>query len=465
MKRPGLPRTAQAFNRDRKRVTLPLHGWSHAMPDPFESALQTRVDEMVAACVRCGKCVEVCPATEPAGLTAEAQPVRLVEGVIDILRLGAGSEAARQWASSCLLSGECIKACDYGVNPRFLLAMARVAMARAKDDVATVRRAGVEGFRKVARDVNALSRLQLDDALLARLGQGPKTEALPDFVFYTGCNVLKTPHIALLALDVMDALGISYEVMGGPTHCCGVQQLRAGDLATFGRVAESTLNKLAQSKTGNVLSWCPSCHVQFTEMTLPTAERMRGAKPFEMTPFTLFLRKHLDRLRPLLRERVPMRIALHRHPGVHGVVEAAEDILRAVPAIALVDLHQPAVGLQANNIRVLPQYRRALQESELSAAEAAGVDALVAVYHSDHRELCAHEKERPLRIMNFLEIVGASMGLYHDDHFKRFKIMQDAEAILADCSDLVNKHGLDLATTRLAIEGMLEEQPVPLRGN
>jgi Fe-S oxidoreductase len=252
--------------------------------------------------------------------------------------------------------------------------------------------------------------------------------------------------------------------MGGPTHCCGVQQLRAGDLATFGRVAENTLNKLAHSKTGQVLSWCPSCHVQFTEMTLPAAEKARGAKPFEMTPFTLFLRKHLDRLRPFLRERVPMRIALHRHPGVHGVVEAAEDILRAVPAVALVDLHQPAVGLQANNIRVLPQYRRELQENELAAAEAAGVDALVAVYHSDHRELCAHERERPLRIMNFLEIVGASMGLHYDDHFKRFKIMHDAEAILADCSDLVNKHGLDLATTRLAIEGMLEEQPVPLRG-
>jgi hypothetical protein len=61
-----------------------------------------------------------------------------------------------------------------------------------------------------------------------------------------------------------------------------------------------------------------------------------------MTPFTLFLRGRLDRIRPLLRERAPMRIALHRHPGVHGVVEAAEEILCAVPSNEVVDLQQPA---------------------------------------------------------------------------------------------------------------------------
>jgi len=283
-------------------------------------------------------------------------------------------------------------------------------------------------------------------------------------VFYTGCNVLKTPHIALLALDVMDALGISYEVMGGPTHCCGVVQMRSGDVATSGRMAEGTLDKLSHSKTGQVLAWCPSCHVQFTETTLPTIEKTRGAKPFEMTPFTLFVRKHLDRLRPLLRERVPMRIALHRHPGIHGVIAAAEDILRAVPGIELVDLQQPAVGLMANYFRALPAYRSELQRNELLAAEAAGVDALVALYHADHRELCAHERDWPFRIMNIYEIVGASMGLHHDDHFKRLKIMQDADAILADCQDLVTRHGLDPSTTRLAIQAMLDEQPLPLRG-
>jgi Fe-S oxidoreductase len=444
----------------------------------FENALQARADTMADACTRCGKCVEVCPTTTAAGLTEDEKqhPVAVIGGILDILRHGQGNEAARKWASGCVLSGECIKACDYGVNPRFLLQMARIAMVHAKDDAAMQRRKGVEGFRHVAHDVKHISRLQLDDALLDRLGQNPNAAAPtgegraaeaagpPDFVFYTGCNILKTPHIALLALDIMDAVGASYRVMGGPTHCCGVQPMRSGDVATFGRVAENTLDKLMQSKTGQVVSWCPSCHVNFTEVSLPALEKTRGAKPFEMTPFTLYLRNNLDRLRPHLREPVPMRVALHKHPGIAGVVEAAEDILWAVPGIEVVDLHQPAVGLQSNSLRINPQYRRELQEAELDAAESAGIDALVAIYHSDHRELCAHERDRPFRIMNMFEIVGISMGADYEDSFKRLKIMQDADAILLDCADLVERHGLDRDGTRAAIQSMLAEQPAPLRG-
>jgi Fe-S oxidoreductase len=436
------------------------------MSETFETALAARVDAMTDACTRCGKCVEVCPVTGPGRV--DAAPRRVIDGIIEILRTGEGPQPARNWANACLLSGECIKACDYGVNPRFLLGMARLAMTRKKEERTQQRRQGVEGFRKVARDVTHISRLQLDEAVLARLGQKADHHSeppeAPDFVFYTGCNVLKTPHIALLALDIMDTLGITYQVMGGPTHCCGIVQMRSGDVATSGRFAESTMDKLARGKSGQVISWCPSCHVQFTETTLPTIEKTRGARPFEMTPFMLFLRGQLDRLRPHLRERVEMRVALHRHPGIRGVVEAAEDILRAVPGIELVDLGQPAVGLMSNYFRALPAYRRELQKNELDAAEMAQIDALVAVYHADHRELCAHERDYPFRVMNILEIVGESMGLHHEDHFKRLKMLQDIDAIAADCSDLISRHGLDPETTRQAIVAMLEEQPLPLRG-
>jgi heterodisulfide reductase subunit D len=451
-----MPSTVSTGRRERHRMNI-----------TFEAALSERVATMADACTRCGKCVEVCPVTGPGGVTAE--PRAVIDGIIEILRTGNGPEASRKWASACVLTGECIKACDYGVNPRFLLGMARVAMARRTDEPAAQRRHGVEGFRKVAREVTHISQMQLSDELLARLGQksggNPEPDGPPDFVFYTGCNVLKTPHIALLALDIMDALDVTYQVLGGPSHCCGVVQMRSGDVATSGRFAESTMDKLARSKSGQVVSWCPSCHVQFTETTLPTVEKTRGARPFEMTPFMLFLRQNLDRLRPLLCRRVDMRVALHRHPGLKGVVEAAEDILQAVPGVQLIDLKQPAVGMMSNYFRALPAYRRELQKNELDAAEQAGIDALVAVYHADHRELCAHERDYPFRIMNMLEIVGASMGLAHDDHFKRLKLLQDVDAIATDCQDLIASHGLDVAATRQAIQAMLDEQPLPLRGS
>ena len=434
----------------------------------FETALDARIGEMADACTRCGKCVEACPSVAPAGI-ADANPQDVVSGVIDILRTGAGPEASRTWASSCMLSGACITACDYGVNPRFMLAMARLSMTKAAKQLPDRRRTGVESFRKLGQDVATLSRLQLSGEVLGRLGQrrdGPADPAEdPDFVFYTGCNVLKTPHIALLALDIMDALGVTYRVMGGPTHCCGVHQLRAGDTETLGRFATTTLDKLSHSKSGQVLSWCPSCYVQFTETTLPTVERQRGARPFEMTPFMRFLQGRLDQLTPLLRHRVEMRVALHRHPGVAGAMEAAQAILRAVPGVELVELDQPAVGLQSVNLHVLPAFKRELQLRELEAARDAGVDALAAVYHSDHRELCAHERDWPFRIVNVLEIVGASMGLRQEDEYKRLKIMQDADAILADCRDLIAQHRLDTAVARdVIVKTMLGDQPLPLQG-
>jgi len=432
----------------------------------FEAALNERVSDMLEACVTCGKCVEVCPSVGPADVT-DASPVAVISGVLDIVRSGEGPEASRKWASSCMLSGDCIKACDYGVNPRFLLAMARGAMRRKESDLATRRRNGLARYRETSRDVATLSRLQLDQAMLERLGQGAaavsSSNDVPDFIFYTGCNVLKTPHIALLALDVMDVLGISYQVMGGPSHCCGVVQLRTGDAEMSGRMGTNSIDKMSGSKSG-VLSWCPSCYVQFSETTLPTIERQRGAKPFEMTPFLRFLRGRLDDLRPYLREPVPMRIALHRHSGVAGIVEAVLDLLQAVPGIDIVDLQQPSVGLQSASMTALPDYKRELQRAELAAASRAGIDALVTIYHSDHRELCAHERDQPFRIVNVLEVLGESMGLSRHDRHKELKITQDADLIMRECAGLISEHALDPALAReVVVKAMLGDQPLPLQ--
>jgi heterodisulfide reductase subunit D len=44
-------------------------------------------------------------------------------------------------------------------------------------------------------------------------------------------------------------------------------------------------------------------------------------------------------------------------------------------------------------------------------------------------------------------------------------VMQDADAIVKDCADLMARHGLDAETARkVVMQGMLGDQPLPLQG-
>jgi heterodisulfide reductase subunit D len=421
----------------------------------FETALQDQVDEILDRCTSCGACAEVCPMPAPAGLDT-SQPRLLTAGVLNVLRGGSDADAER-WAAVCSGSGHCIPVCQHGVNPRLMLALARVADLN-NDAPSARRQAGFSRFGAMTKGVRVLSRLQLPPDTLARFRGDDEDRAAAEVVFYTGCNVMKTPHIVLLALDIMDAMGIRYRVMGGPSACCGVLQFGAGDLATSGRVAYRTIDRLAAAAP-RALSWCPTCQVQLTEIAAPA----KSDTPLDMAPFVRFLAEHLDTLRPLLKLRVEKRVGLHEHPGNPGVPEAAQAILRAIPGLDFVDLEQPRVGYMCNKLTPLPAFRQDVHRNQLQAAADAGVTTLAGIYHACHRELCSHERDWPFEVVNFLELVGESMGLRRPDLFKRLKIMQDVDAILRDSAPLIDANRLNLEEARdVILRDMLGEQPLPL---
>src|SRR5262249_15329132 len=148
---------------------------------------------------------------------------------------GAGdpASAGARWAETCTGSGACRQACDDGVNPRFMLALTRVRLNEQRA-VEERRATGQKAFNAMSRGVKILSRLQLPADFVGRVTRPARAEDAdaPDVVMYLGCNVLKTPHIALLCLEVLDRIGTRYTVSGGPANCCGVIQFRAGDTAT-----------------------------------------------------------------------------------------------------------------------------------------------------------------------------------------------------------------------------------------
>lgn len=412
---------------------------------------RARGEAIAEACTRCGACFRACPMVEPAGIGA-ADPGETTAAIVDLITGGAGNDAAVRWANVCSGSGNCIPACPEGINARFMVQLAR-GFARAQKDGAPLPTRWRNGFANMSRGVRILSRLQMPPEALARvrgLGAQPR-EKPPEIVFYTGCNILKTPHIALLCLDVMDLLGIEYEVMGGPGQCCGVYQFREGDFANTARVGFATIDGLAKAGTSTVLSWCPSCQLQIGEVALPSYERQFGEKPFDFNPFLVYLADRADELAGMMKNRVEKRVALHERPVFPQTMEAVKKLLSIVPGVEFVDIAVPRVGTQANSLAALPAFKRELVRRELVAVADAGVGTLATVYHACHRELCDAGDGRSFEIINFMEILGEGLGLHAEDLYKRLKLMGDIDDIIVETSPLIAEHGLDLDTVRDAL--------------
>ena len=416
----------------------------------FLDALQGRVDDILDSCTRCGKCVTACPMVEPAGLDA-GDAIGIVDGVLDLLAGGEGTKEAERWTQVCTNSGKCIPACEYGINPRFMVNMARIA-AKAKLGEDKARRAANEYFRSMGRSTRTIARLQLPPEVLARvappLRPADEYAAEPEIVFYTGCNVIKTPHIALLVLEVLDALGVSYEVMGGTAACCGIQQFKRGDAKTAGRVSYNTIERLSRPGASRVISWCPSCQIQIAEVALPAYRESFGTVPFDMNPLAEFFVERLDDLRRLFVYPVKKRVALQERSALPNVMAAVKQVLRAIPELEVVELDVPILSTQASHLSVLPEFKAELREREFRAATAAGVTTFASIFHACHRELITYQPQVSFELINFMELIGESMGIHIPDLYKRLRLIGDIDTVIADTTDLIAAHGLDLETVR-----------------
>jgi Fe-S oxidoreductase len=434
-----------------------------AVSEALIESVDRRVETIASACTACGKCAEVCPTRAVAGLEG-IKPDALTSGARAVLRDGRGDEAGEAWAKVCCGSGKCLTVCPEGINPRFMLTMARRVMARRDNAAANRRQTGKAAFQKMSRGVRVLSRLSLPPDLLEKLSprSHPEREEVPDLVFYTGCNMLKTPHLGLLCLDVLEALGVTYEVQGGPSACCGILQTRPGDTENAGRVALNTLDKMAASKTSQVLSWCPTCQIQFGETMIPSYREVTGGS-LDMIMFPVWLAGQLDRLRPMMTRPVKRRVSLYESAGELGVMEAVRALLGAVPGLEIVEIETSSIGYTSRVLEPLGSYHRDTVAGVLRDAEAAGVNTLVGIYHNDHREFSGLEGEWPFSIANYMELVGESMGLAEPDRFKELKLMRDADAILAASKALIEAHGLDPELVRdVVVEDMLGGQALPV---
>lgn len=282
----------------------------------------------------------------------------------------------------------------------------------------------------------------------------PEQLAQPhEYVLYLGCNVLRTVHLAEAIVAVLEALGVDFITLGGPSNCCGIVHHRNGDADASARLTQHTLDKFSGTGAKAVLMYCPSCHAHM-DSRLP-----EGGFEFDL-PYlhvTQFIAERLDKL--AFRQPIPRRIGLHAHAGFpqqRSDTEHTLAILRAIPGLEAVELPaDEAWGRACTPTQIAPLAPgrfRSMVAGMFAAARAQGCDGLAAVYHSCYRELLRGQAEHGLEFLNYIELLAAALGLGpFDARYKTFKLAQDPEAAYAALAPRAAARGQNLERLRQSV--------------
>jgi Fe-S oxidoreductase len=278
---------------------------------------------------------------------------------------------------------------------------------------------------------------------LASPGREPEPHRI---VLYLGCNVLRTSHMIQTVTAIFDRLGLDYVAVGGPTYCCGIVHHQQGDTAAAGGMSRHTIELLQRFQPEEVVMWCPSCIYFYDEV-------QQADLPFPVRHAAEFLVAQLPRLD--LSRGIDRHVALHYH--VVGEPRRREGLagrrlLEAVPGLTFVEVDpdlrfgrsctaavQAQVGIDTWNGMVREQIGR---------AQAAGATTLATIYHGCQRLLCGFESEGGIVIEHYLSVFARALGIEFEDKYKKYRLWQDPERVLADSTPCQRANGVEAARAR-----------------
>jgi Fe-S oxidoreductase len=268
-----------------------------------------------------------------------------------------------------------------------------------------------------------------------------------DIVFYFGCNVLRSPHLVFNVMDILDAIDVEYEVLGGTAHCCGVVHYLKGDAEVYGRMAGQTKANLDRMSAAKVLAWCPTCQLQFNN-----AYKTLSGSDESMGHITGFLASQLHRISPLVKHSIPKRAVIHEHGGMEGVVEATRSLMQAIPGLELVDVPQNRdFGYQCSRVVQHPEAQAEVHRVMAENAEKAGVDVIITIYHGCHRQLCGAEGQYNFEVKNFTDMLAEALGLGRTDHYKGYRTSGSILQAIESAEVFLKQNGVSLNSDQVEL--------------
>jgi glycolate oxidase iron-sulfur subunit len=286
-----------------------------------------------SCCIRCGRCLSVCPLFQATGLEEHAPRAKAM--LLESLDAPGGPVAAvpaERLASLCLGCHRCVEVCPQGVNapaavselraahPDFLTWLWKTALRHPQASMALARLAP-----------QSFAPRRLDAAPPSAPAEGPWVEVLQTptcfqgrkAVFFPGCaSAHLVPRWAGKAERLLMALGL--DLAPADFGCCGLPQESAGLLPEAGASRRRIVEQWRAAGEPLVVAVCATCRQGLAQ----AAWMLGGEEGRRLEQAVTPLASLLDGAEVRVLQTAPERVALHR--PCHETGPADERFLRRV---------------------------------------------------------------------------------------------------------------------------------------
>ena len=301
------------------------------------------------ACTNCMLCAEVCPAVS-ATCDGSLSGVYRLRELRRLLKARAGffkrffsgamdEETIRKFSETvyrCTLCGRCQEICPAGISLKDIWVSLRQDLVHSNAFPGKVNmiRENVLNSHNVFAEDNEERAEWVED-----LDDPPEHGHIKDsaeVVYFTGCVSSYYPmaqQIPLSLVEVFDAAGIDFTLLGEDEYCCGFPFLGAGLRDMTEEVIEHNVAAVKSKNAKKIVFACPSCYRMWKEYY---------PQEFELYHVTQFIKeKFLD---GKLKFKKMDRVVTYHDPCDLGrgsrEYDAPREIIKSIPGIRLVEMEK-----------------------------------------------------------------------------------------------------------------------------
>lgn len=245
-----------------------------------------------------------------------------------------------------------------------------------------------------------------------------KKDVPVDFLYFIGCTASydnNVKEVGINTINIFDALGLNYGILGKEEKCCGSVMLRIGS-REFERLAETNINLFNALNIKALVTSCAGCY-----RTLKKDYKRVGQLNMEVLHTSELLARLYREGRLKLTRPVPLTVTYHDpcHMGRHSnVYDTPRELLKAIPGLEFIEMERirefsRCCGAGGGLKGGFPDIQNLMAQERVRDAEKTGAVRLVSTCPFCYQglQIGINAVKSKLKMTDITELVALSMGI------------------------------------------------------